>query len=81
MLRVDLYAIRGMCSLLTASIYFVLRCRTVGLSLLPAAESDALVRVSSTLCAAVSKAHITVGATKFRGALAAYYCRMIVPQG
>ena len=34
--------------LLTASIYFALRCRTVGLGLLPAAESDAFIRISTT---------------------------------
>ena len=45
MLRADLCDVRGMCFLLTASIYFALRCRTVGLSLLPAVESDALVRL------------------------------------
>ena len=48
MLRADLCDVRGMC-FLTASIYFALRCRTVGLSLLPAAESDALVRLTLSL--------------------------------
>ena len=48
MLRAELCDVRGMCFLLTASIYFALRCRTVGLGLHNNSEGDSSMYVHYT---------------------------------